>query len=103
MEKELTVEQVEEFHNFLSSGEQPEGMQVGRPPKVGKKVAFTIIWYLQEHLRIIPDNFEMCDRCLRIYDSWGEGIYLEGRKRINHVCGNCITNADDKLFDKENN
>jgi hypothetical protein len=32
-----------------------------------------VIYILQEHLRIIPDHYEMCCKCHELYDSWAEG------------------------------
>jgi len=50
-------EWIDEFYRFLQ-GETPEGMQCGKggQPKLSEKKAFSIIWYLQEHMRILPDN-----------------------------------------------
>ena len=82
------TEWVDEFYRFLQ-GECPEGITVGiqRQPKLTQKKAFTIIWYLQEHLRILPDNIERCDNCGELFDTHSDGIYWESKGK--HFCGGC--------------
>ena len=45
--------------------------------KFTKKKAFSIIYYLQEHLPVFPDNIEKCTNCGRLYDTWKEGHHSE--------------------------
>lgn len=82
--KELVVE----FYDFLQ-GNIPETISIGRGhrPKLSKKQAFSVIWYLQEHLRIIPDTIEQCWSCEELYDSNLGGTYWESKCR--HYCGCC--------------
>jgi len=77
-----------EFYKFLQ-GELPEGMrlQKGHKPNMSEKKAFTIVWYLQEHIRILPDNIERCDICGDLYDSNSEGIHWETKGKF--YCGCC--------------
>lgn len=83
-EEEITLEQVQELFDFLQ-GTVPEGINLGRghKPRLTRNQAFSVIWYLQEHLGILPDHYEMCQRrgCTSdLYDSWSEGcpaIYCE--------------------------
>lgn len=79
---------IEEFYKFLQ-GEIPEEISIGRghQPKLTDKKANTIIWYLQEHLRILPAHIERCDTCGSLFDSWSEGIYWETKGK--HYCGGC--------------
>ena len=81
-------EWIDEFYRFLQ-GETPEGMQCGKggQPKLSEKKAFSIIWYLQEHMRILPDNIERCDICGELFDDWSEGIYWETKGK--HYYGAC--------------
>jgi len=81
------IEKVNELYQFLTGEKIPEGMQIvkNHRPKMSGKQAFTIIWFLQEHLRVLPDNFERCDVCEEIYDSYSEG----GRKHNQFRCGSC--------------
>lgn len=82
---EITLEQTEEFHRFLQ-GEVPECMSVEDPPRLSSEVAYSVIWYLQEHLGVIPSKYERCKDCGSIYDSWSEGasIYCD------QYCENCV-------------
>lgn len=68
----ITQEQVEQFYRFLQ-GEVPECLQMKRPPHLSGQMAFRIIYYLQEVMHIIPDNYERCSTCGCIYDSEEEG------------------------------
>ena len=82
------LEWVDEFYNFLQ-GEIPDSikLQKGHIPKMTAKKAMTIIWYLQEHFPILPDNIEMCDNCKTLYDTNAEGLYWETKGK--HFCGGC--------------
>jgi hypothetical protein len=44
-----------------------------RPPHLSGQMAFRIIYYLQEIMEVIPDKFERCVSCGRIYNSEEEG------------------------------
>lgn len=88
MSVELTdVESVDKFHSFLMGGKPPEGFVLKQRPKLTARKAFAIIYVLQEHFHAIPDSFEMCSHCTRIYDSEREGHYSE--QHPHHWCGNC--------------
>lgn len=84
------LEWVNEFYEFLQ-GNVPEKITLarGHKPKLSKKKAFAIIWYLQEHFSILPDQIEQCDVCGDLYDSWSSGHYSE--KQGKHYCGSCDT------------
>lgn len=82
------LEWMDEFYKFLQ-GKVPEKISIGRghQPKLSDKKANTIIWYLQEHMRILPDNIEKCDTCKELFDAHSEGIYWETKGK--HYCGGC--------------
>ena len=82
------LEWMNEFYKFLQ-GDVPEKVSIckGHQPKLSDKKANTIIWYLQEHMRILPDNIEKCDNCKELFDSHSEGIYWETKGK--HYCGGC--------------
>lgn len=89
--KELTdLEWIEEFYEFMQ-GEVPEGITLGKGSKINisKKKAFTIIWYLQEHMPVLPDRIDQCDKCGDLYDSYSSGYYSE--KQGKHFCSYCDT------------
>jgi hypothetical protein len=69
---ELTLDQVQEFYNFLTGEELIKEVDV-ESPKLTNRQAFDIIYILQEHYNIIPQQYELCDECENIYDSSNEG------------------------------
>ncbi len=82
--KELSdVEWMQEFFDYLQEKE-----------KLNKTKAFRIIYYLQEHLPILPDQIEKCDRCGILYDSYSEGYHSE--KKGQFYCGDCTTFEDEE-------
>ena len=85
-EKEL-FEMTEEFYNFLQ-GEIPKCIHIEKENdkiKLDKEKAFFIIWYLQEHYHIIPDNIEKCDECDDLFDTYSQGGYCE-KYGIHYCC-----------------
>lgn len=87
---EITKEHVQDFHDHLMGQNPHEGMVIknGNRPKMSAEKAFHIIWYLQEQLRIIPDNFEMCNSCKNIYDTHREGHHCEECEKF--FCDSCL-------------
>lgn len=75
--KALSLESVQEFMQMLTGGDLPDGMTMNYQPKLSVQSAFSVVWYLQEHLRIIPDNFELCAVCGELYDAHCDGHTLE--------------------------
>jgi len=45
------------------------------PPQLSEEVAFNVIWFLQEHMGVLPCNYERCSVCGSLYDTMEEGIY----------------------------
>ena len=70
--------------NFLQTGEA-EGYTFRKELHLTPEQAFSVVYYLQEELRIIPDNYEMCDECHNIYDSFEEGYVVKNK----HFCDSC--------------
>ena len=83
--EKITIEQVEELYQFLQ-GTCPEGIHVKHPPRLTKRKAFNVIWFLQEHLKVLPDNYEQCCSCEDLFDSWSEGGPYQDRS----YCDNCL-------------
>lgn len=67
---------VNEFYNFLQ-GKLPKGVEMKNPPKLSKKKAFSVIWFLQEKFPVIPDQIECCSACGELYDSYSQGHHSE--------------------------
>jgi cytochrome c len=91
------VERIEELMRFLQ-GRLPDGVKVRHQPNLTPDAAWTVVWFLQEMPRIIPDHYERCAVCGVIYDSESEGEYVDydnykqlGRKRSE--VGKCFCDA----------
>ncbi len=82
------MEWIEEFYEFLQ-GKLPDGMEIqrGHQPKMSAKKAFSVIWYLQEHLSVFPDNIEKCYNCDGLYDTNCSGYHDDKTDR--HYCDTC--------------
>lgn len=83
------LDKIKEFYRFLTGDKIPKTIRLGRghAPKMSEKKAFAIIWYLQEHLSILPESIERCSVCGELFDSNSEGIYWESKGK--HYCGGC--------------
>lgn len=84
MEEKVTLEAVEELFDFLQ-GDCPKNIKIKHMPKLSEKEAFAVIYYLQEQMQLIPDIYEMCDKCFRIYDSNYEGTVVADER----FCEDC--------------
>lgn len=73
----ISIEEVNDLYDFLQ-GEVPECLIMKRPPHLSEQMAFRIIYYLQEVMHILPDNYERCVTCGRLYDSFNEGSSYKG-------------------------
>lgn len=101
MSEKISIEQVEELYKWLQNKKTPEGIKIGEgnQPNLSDKQAFTVIWFLQEHLGVIPENYEKCQNCGDLYDTWVEGFsgeYINPKnpKDTKHGmwCDHCVPN-----------
>jgi hypothetical protein len=90
-ENKVTLEQVDKLYSFLQ-GELPEGCYCN-PPKMSSRKAFTIIWFIQEFLRVIPETYERCTRCGNLFDTYNSG----GNIRDRYYCDYCINVRDGEI------
>jgi hypothetical protein len=90
------LEWVNEFYGFLQ-GELPEGIGMKNRPKLSKKLAFNIIWYLQEKFSLLPDHIEQCDTCGELYDEYSQGHHSELTGK-NYCCEDC---EPPRLYERE--
>lgn len=83
------LEWITEFYYFLQ-GEVPGSINMvrGHNPKMSAKKAMSIIWYLQEHFPLLPDNLEKCSNCDALFDTHSSGIYWETKGK--HFCDGCM-------------
>lgn len=54
---------IQKLYDFLTS----------KRINIGKKKAFSVVYFLQEHVPVFPDNIEQCSVCGTIYDANSEG------------------------------
>jgi hypothetical protein len=86
-DKPVTLEKVEELYRFLQ-GDEIEGIHCKSMPRLSQRKAFSVIYFLQEHMNLVPDRFECCVRCGDLYDDHSEGHYDEKTGR--HYCSSCL-------------
>lgn len=73
MEKrEITIEQVNELYQYLQ-GEVPQQLREKHPPRLSSRMAFKVIYFLQEITGVLPDNIERCKTCGALFDRY-EGV-----------------------------
>ena len=60
--------QAQSVMDMLTGDKLPEGMTIRYQPQLSREEAFSVIWFLQEHLRVLPDNIEMCSVCKELFD-----------------------------------
>ncbi len=90
-------EWIDEFYLFLQ-GDVPDGIEIRNPVKLSPKKAMSIIWYLQEHFSILPDNIEQCSVCKDLYDSQATGYHSEIKDKL--YCGICMPPFIDEKEEK---
>jgi len=78
MTEQIGLEQIEEFMDMLTGTGLPDGMRMPCQPQLSRKEAFSIIWFLQEHMRVLPDNIEQCGVCEELFDCDHEGFIVDG-------------------------
>lgn len=88
-----TLELLSEFSMFLQ-GVCPDSMNVKEMPNLTKDQAFSVIYYLQEHLPVFPDTIEKCDRCGELFDLFHSGTHCD-------ICGNLCENCDNCTCSEE--
>ena len=89
--QEITGEQVEELFEYLTEGKLPEGVKA-QHPRLSKPKAFSVIWYLQEVLEILPDHIDQCCHCKGVFNSEREGHVDEKTSR--QYCDKCLDYND---------
>lgn len=84
---DVNMECIQEFMDMLTGKSLPEGMIMAKQPSLDQKTAFSILWYLQVHLRVVPDRFERCRQCDDVFDSHVEGYTTD-------------PNSDDEFYEE---
>lgn len=83
------LEEIEEFYKLLVEHEIPDGYRMPNlPPRMTGEQAFSLIWFLQERLRCLPDNIKRCGCCDSLADEHSEFVrYVKSKKEF--LCESC--------------
>lgn len=73
----IELTDIEKFFDWLQGGECTENVNFAATPNLTADEAFSVIYYLQEVLKILPDKYERCKGCGEIYDSDMEGVCID--------------------------
>ncbi len=97
------VNKVTELYDYLAGSALPKGVECWQP-KMSKKHAFDVIWFLQEITHCLPDHIEQCQGCDGLFDTDCEGCHFDDQydldgetlpeKYWGHWCDNCIPCTD---------
>ena len=77
MTEEIESDTMNELLRFLEGKFTPDTVKIvdqSKLPKLSRIQAWFTIYVLQEHFKVLPEKFEMCDECGRIFDSEIEGV-----------------------------
>jgi len=95
---------VEGFYDFLQGNSVPGTFWIGSKPNLTPEQAFSVIYILQQHLHVLPESFEKCDGCDRLFNSDCEGAILDGEpecdgktlpeKYWGFWCADCLAKFD---------
>ena len=73
---EIDTSAIQDLYDMLTGRRLPDGITLDEQPQLTPTAAFSVIYYLQEVLRIIPDDFAMCAYCEIIFDTRYGGDYV---------------------------
>jgi hypothetical protein len=85
----IELENINEFYKFLQ-GEIPKSIKMTKKsrPNLTKEQAFSVIWFLQEHMQVLPERFEYCNGCQRMFDTHDEGYSVYRGRLYGDECCN---------------
>lgn len=89
-DKPISIEQVESLYHFLQ-GQEIDGIHCENMPHLTESEAFSVIYFLQEQLEVLPDRFEACMECEVLVDTEVDGYYKED---AGTYCDNCSVGVD---------
>ena len=91
MTNKVTLDQVEDLVKMLI-GHDVEDVYLAHQPQLTRRQAFSVVYYLQEILCIIPDHYEMCGECDGIFDDRYGGGTRQGDNA--QLCESCAQHYD---------
>jgi len=81
---EVTLEQAQLLMDMLTGEpiEERTGIRLAHQPQLTPQAAFSVIYYLQEHLRLIPDSYEQCIQCGKLHDTSCGGYTVDATDEV---------------------
>ena len=82
MNEKIESDTMNELLRFLEGKFTPDTVKIvdkSKLPKLTPIQAWFVIYVLQEHFKVLPEKFEMCNECGRIFDSEMEGIHTDDK------------------------
>lgn len=73
---DIEIEKVRKFYEWLQGKSCPECLHFESKLNMTEEQAFSVIYFLQEYLEILPDNYERCRECGEIFDMNNEGTNI---------------------------
>lgn len=95
--EDISQEQIADFYEWLQGKNCPKGFNFKRKLNLSEEEAFSIIYYLQECLGVLPDNYERCRECGDIYDSCEEGVCISEITLIDGEDGEVEANFPEEM------
>jgi len=82
MNEQIESDTMNDLLSFLKGEFVPDtvnAVEESKLPKLTTMQAWFVIYVLQEHFKVLPEKFEMCNDCERIFDSDIEGIHTDDK------------------------
>ena len=71
----ISHEQMNNLYAMLQGDLRDEDSRLGNLPNLSSEQAFAVIYYLQEQMDILPDNYDRCDLCHCLVNRDNEAMY----------------------------
>jgi hypothetical protein len=68
-EADTDLDVVERVFDMLIGKELPEGVCLEHQPNLTEEEAFSVVWFLQEVSRVLPDTIDRCNYCGLLYNA----------------------------------
>lgn len=80
----LNTDILNRFIEYLQGEYIPPDWNIKDRPNLNLKQAWDVVYMLQEWIKLIPDNFELCSECEQIFDIDDNGFYAgDDEEQIN--------------------
>lgn len=79
---DIEIEQINEFYEWLQGKSRPDELHFKEKMNLTEEQAFSVIYFLQEYLEVLPDKFERCRECGCIFDSYFGGTSINEETTI---------------------